>query len=419
VLIGSSAIRRKGRMASPELFSSVKYNLETYFTGELTVFDIEEMDSIELQSIHADTAVMALPSEESIAILDHLNVGSIIQIDGAFTPEMRSSYLDHLHRTEIRMLGPTTIMGVFSPDLGFNTSFERDLMPEPGHIAVLSQSGGVGAVLLDWATYYGIGISRFAFMGEKLDVGDKELLRFLDSDPQTKVICIYMEGVKDGRGFVELVKGIRKPILVLKGGSSEASKKRAASHTASMAGSDEVFNAAFHSAGILRVNSIEELFSGAKALISQPAMEGRRVAIVSNVGGPAILAADAVEQEGLLMANLTLDTRASLSQKFPEIFPTADSVINPIDTIADARGDRFESILEDVLSDPEVDVIARVVKGSKKPVVDVPAGGNDFFTVQKELKGSDLPAYDLPEKAAKVLRFLHEQYQALEKKNVD
>lgn len=435
VLIGSSKIRRKGRMASPELFSSIIHNLETYYSGSLTVFDIESQDPKDLKSIKADTAVIALPSEESIAILDDLRIGSIIQIDGAFTPDMRTKYLDHLHRTGIRMLGPTTIMGVFSPDIGFNTSFERDLMPETGHIAVLSQSGGVGAILLDWATYYGIGISRFAFMGEKLDVGDAELLTFLDSDPQTKVICIYMEGVKNGREFVELVKGIRKPILVLKGGTSEASKKRAASHTASMAGSNEVFNAAFHSAGVLRVNSIEELFSGATALISQPPMKDRRVAVVSNVGGPAILAADCVEKEGLLLANLTYGTRSSLSQKFPEIFPTPDSVINPIDTIADARGDRFTSILEDVLEDPEVDgimvinmlkstffepqearVIAEVVSGSTKPVVDVPAGGNDFFKVRKELEGTDLPAYDLPEKAAKVLRLLYDQHLALEKK---
>jgi acyl-CoA synthetase (NDP forming) len=436
VLIGSSAIRRKGRMASPELFASVRYNLETYFTGELTVFDVEEQKPEKLQSIPADTAVMALPSEESIAILPHLNVGSIIQIDGAFSPEMRSSYQEHLQRSGTRMLGPTTIMGVISPDIGFNTSFERDLMPKPGKIAVLSQSGGVGAILLDWAKYHGIGISRFAFMGEKLNVGDTELLTFLDSDPETKVICIYMEGVKDGRGFVELVKGIRKPILVLKGGTSEASKKRAASHTASMAGSDEVFNAAFHSAGVLRVNSIEELFSGAKALISQQPMKGRRVAVVSNVGGPAILAADALEKEGLKLATLTRKTRESLTRKIPEIFPTAESVINPIDTIADARAERFETILEDVLEDPEVDgvmvinmlkstffeahealAIANMVRKYNKPVVDVPAGGEDFLMVKQVLENSDLPAFDLPEKAAKVLRFLFEQHQALKKKN--
>ena len=355
VLIGSSRIRRRGRMASPELFSSVRYNLDTYFSGKLSVFDIEEQPLNHLADIQVDAAVMVLPSEESLEALEHLQASSIIQIDGAFSADMRQQYLELIRRKKARMLGPTTIMGVISPEVGFNTSFERDLMPGNGNIAVLSQSGGVGAILLDWAAYHGIGISRFAFMGEKLDVGDAELLSYLDSDPLTKVICIYMEGVKDGRKFVELVKSIRKPILVLKGGTSEASKKRAASHTASMAGSDEVFNAAFHTAGVLRVNSIEELFSGAMAFISQPIMKGTRVAVVSNVGGPAILAADALEKEGLQLAGLTSRTRSSLSMKFPEIFPTPDSVINPIDTIADARADRFESILEDVLADPEVD----------------------------------------------------------------
>ena len=436
VLVGSSRIRRKGRMASPELFAGVRYNLDTYFSGELTVFDTEERPLTALADIHADTAVMALPSEESLEVLDHLQVKSIIQIDGAFTVEMRKHYLEFLHRKGIRMLGPTTIMGVISPEIGFNTSFERDLMPVRGNIAVLSQSGGVGAILLDWAKYHGIGISRFAFMGEKLDVGDAELLSYLDSDPLTRVVCIYMEGVKDGREFVDLVKGIRKPILILKGGTSEASKKRAASHTASMAGSDEVFNAAFRTAGVLRVDSIEELFNGALAFISQPIMKGTRVAVVSNVGGPAILAADALEREGLRLAGLTHRTCSSLAAKFPEIFPTPESVINPIDTIADARADRFVSILEDVLEDPEVDgvmvinmvkstffepgeaaAIARVVKGSAKPIVDVPAGGEDYIKVREVLKDTGLPAYDLPEKAARVLRLLYEQHLALKKKN--
>ncbi len=435
VLVGSSKIRRKGRMASPELFRDIRYNMETYFSGEFTVFDIEENDLDNLSRIQADTAIIALPSEESLEAVSHLNVSAIIQIDGAFSTEMRKEYLEKIHRKHVRMLGPTTIMGVISPEIGFNTSFERDLMPTSGHIAVLSQSGGVGAILLDWAKYHGIGISRFAFMGEKLDVGDAELLTFLDSDPDTKVICIYMEGVKDGREFVELVKGIHKPILVLKGGTSEASKKRAASHTASMAGSDEVFNAAFHDAGVLRVNSIDELFNGARGLISQPPMKGTRVAVVSNVGGPAILAADALEKEGLQLANLTLETRSSLSTAFPEIFPTADDVINPIDTIADAKADRFESIIEDILKDPEVDgvmvinmlkstffdpegasIIAKVVSDSQKPVVDVPAGGEDYFKVRDVLKGTDLPAYDLPEKAAKVLRLLYDLHLALQKK---
>lgn len=438
LLVGSSSLRRKGRMASPELFANIGHNMETWYKGTFTVFDTETGDLSDLDTIRADTAILALPSEESVAILPRLNVGSIIQIDGGFTPELRDLYLRHLRRTGTRMLGPTTIMGVISPDIGFNTSFERDLMPEAGSIAVLSQSGGVGAILLDWATYHGIGISRFAFMGEKLDVGDEELLSFLDADTQTKVICIYMEGVRDGRGFVELVRGIRKPILVLKGGASEASKKRAASHTASMTGSDEVFNAAFHSAGVLRVNSIEELFNGATALISQPPMKGRRVAVVSNVGGPAILAADALEREGLELATLTRETRESLARKIPEIFPTAESVLNPIDTIADARAERYETILGDVLRDPEVDgvmvinmlkstffeaheavAIAEIVKAFEKPVVDVPAGGEDYRLVKQVLEKTDLPVYDLPEKAAKVLRFLFDQHLALGKKNTD
>ena len=435
LLIGSSRIVEKGGMASPELFGNIRYNLKNYFKGKLQVFDLETSRLRELEGMKADTAVLALPPEEALEIVEYLNVRSIIHITGGFTESQRKNYRDIIRKKGIRVLGPNTIMGVISQEPGLNTAFERDLMPERGNIAVLSQSGGVGAVLLDWAKYYGIGISRFAFMGDKLDIGDSELLGFLNSDPETKVICIYMEGLNNGREFVDIVKGIHKPILVLKGGRSEASKKRAASHTASLAGSDEVFNAAFKVCGILRVESIEELFSGALALLDQPSMKGKKVAVVSNVGGPAILAADALEAEGLKLAGLAWETRESLSKKLPEIFPTPESVINPIDTIADARADRFELILEEVLQDPEVDgvmvinmlkstffqpgeamVIAEVASRHSKPVVDVPAGGEDYFKVREVLKDSGLPTYNLPGKAAKVLRLLYDYHEALEKK---
>jgi acyl-CoA synthetase (NDP forming) len=314
-------------------------------------------------------------------------------------------------------------MGVISTSNGLNTTFERDVMPPKGDISVVSQSGGVGACLLDWACYYGVGISKFAFMGDKVDVDDVDLLHYLENDSNTKVICLYVEGVENGREFIEAAREIvkSKPILALKGGVTREAAKRALSHTASVAGSDVVFDAAFKKAGIIRVEDVEELLDSAVALSKQPLLRGDNIAIVSNVGGPAILAADAVVKNGFRLATLSEKTRLRIEKKFPGV-----EAVNPIDLIADARTDRYSFVLDAVLSDSNVDgvmvinmlkstffeprdalaVVKTAAEYGDKPVVDVPAGGEDFAFVQKVLKNTLVPVYNLPEKAAKVLRVL-------------
>ncbi|MEM3824214.1 MAG: CoA-binding protein, partial [Candidatus Bathyarchaeia archaeon] len=312
------------------------------------------------------------------------------------------------------------------------TTFERNTMPKKGTIAVISQSGGVGACLLDWACFYNIGISKFAFMGDKIDVDDVDLLQYFGNDKRTKVICLYMEGVKNGKAFIETARKIvkEKPILALKGGITEESAHRAKSHTASMAGKDEIFDAALKKAGIIRVENVEELMDAAIALSKQPPMRGDNVAIVSNVGGPAILAGDAVAKNNLKLAVLTEKTK----RKIESFYPGVDAA-NPIDMIADARADRYEKVLEFVLSDKNVDgvliinmlkscffeptdakIIPKVArKHPNKPVVDVPAGGEDFALVFKVLGNSNIPLYNLPEKAVKALKFLREYGKIIEK----
>jgi acyl-CoA synthetase (NDP forming) len=305
-------------------------------------------------------------------------------------------------------------------------------MPKKGNIAVISQSGGVGACILDWACFYNIGISKFAFMGDKIDVDDVDLLHYLSQDKQTKVICLYMEGVKNGRAFVETARKIvkEKPILALKGGITEESAQRAKSHTASMAGKDEIFDAALRKAGIIRVGNVEELMDAAIALSKQPPMSGDNVAIVSNVGGPAILAGDAVARANLKLATLSEETKRKIESSYPGVDAT-----NPIDIIADARADRYEKVLELVLSDENVDgvliinmlkscffepkdakIIPKVAKKyPNKPVVDVPAGGEDFALVFKVLGKSNIPLYNLPEKAVKALKVLRDYGKIIEK----
>ncbi len=429
VLVGSSKIREEVGMTSPEMFESVIYNMTRFFKGETHIVDIEgerEAKTLNRLPHQLDLGVVMLPPRESIHIVEkgaENGVKAFVLLTGGYKDHQRKQLSELRHEYGTRMLGPNTIMGVINTSNGLNTTFERNLMPQKGKISVVSQSGGVGACLLDWAYSYGIGVSKFVFMGDKIDVDDVDLLRYLDKDPNTKVICLYMEGIEKGREFVEVAQNVvkRKPILALKGGVTKEAAHRAQSHTASVAGSDIVFDAAFKKAGVIRVRNIEELLDAGIVLAKQPPLKGDNIAIVSNVGGPAILAADAVVKNGLKLAMLSEETRRNVERRFPGV-----EAVNPIDLIADARGERFSEVLDVVLSDPHVDgvmvinmlkscffepedalVVASTARKHKdKPVVDVPAGGEDFTLVQKVLRKTRLPVYHLPEKAAKALKAL-------------
>jgi len=436
VLIGSSVIQEKVGMTSPQLFKSVIYNMKKFFRGKTYILDIDanHKNLSELPEV-PELAVIMLPSNQSIFMAEkcaETGVKAIIIITGGYKDVQREKLVKIREKYGIRILGPNTIMGVINTANGLNTTFERNTMPKRGNIAVISQSGGVGACILDWACFYNVGISKFAFMGDKIDVDDVDLLQYFGRDNQTKVICLYMEGVKDGRAFIETARKIvkEKPILALKGGITEESAHRAKSHTASMAGKDEIFDAALKKAGIIRVEDVEELMDAAIVLSKQPPMRGDNVAIVSNVGGPAILAGDAVVRNNLKLANLTEETKRKIESSYPGVDAT-----NPIDIIADARADRYEKVLELVLADRNVDgvliinmlkscffepkdakVIPKVVKKySGKPVVDVPAGGEDFALVFKVLGNTNIPLYNLPEKAVKALKVLREYGKIIEK----
>jgi acyl-CoA synthetase (NDP forming) len=436
VLIGSNTLREKVGMTSPQLFKSVIYNMRKFFRGKTYIFDVDASHKKlnELPKV-PELAVVMLPSRQSIIMAEKcakIGVKAMIIIPGGYKDVQRKKLIKIRERYGIRILGPNTIMGVINTANGLNTTFERDTMPKRGNIAVISQSGGVGACILDWACFYNMGISKFAFMGDKIDVDDVDLLLYLSEDKQTKVICLYMEGVKNGKAFIETAKKIvkEKPILALKGGIVEESAQRAKSHTASMAGKDEIFDAAIKKAGIIRVENVEELMDAAIALSKQPPMRGDNVAVVSNVGGPAILAGDAVAKNNLKLAALTEETKRKIESSYPSVDAT-----NPIDIIADARADRYEKVLELVLADKNVDgvliinmlkscffepkdakVIPKIAKKyPNKPVVDVPAGGEDFALVFKILGNSNIPLYNLPEKAVKALKVLREYGKILGK----
>ncbi|MFZ0966568.1 MAG: CoA-binding protein [Candidatus Bathyarchaeia archaeon] len=437
-LIGSSVIREKVGMTSPQLFRDVIYNVKKFFRGETYVLDMDgnaKYNNLNRLPKIPELAVVMLPPKQSIVQAEKcakIGVKALVMITGGYKIQQRQQLFKLKEEYGIRILGPNTIMGVINTVNGLNTTFERNVMPKKGNIAVISQSGGVGACILDWACFYNIGISKFAFMGDKIDVDDVDLLRYFENDKDTKVICLYMEGIKNGRKFIEEARKIvkKKPILALKGGITQESAQRAKSHTASIAGSDEIFDAAFKKAGIIRVENIEELMDAAIALSKQPPMHGDNVAIVSNVGGPAILAADAVVRNNLKLAALSEKTKAEIESLYLGVDAT-----NPIDIIADARADRYDKVLGLVLSDKNVDGVliinmlkscffepkdAKVIpkitaKYPYKPVVDVPAGGEDFALVYKVLGNTNVPLYNLPEKAVKALKILRIYGKIVEK----
>lgn len=439
VLIGSSKITQKVGMTSPWLFKNVIHNMKKFFKGKTYVLDIEGeagYKSLEELPETPDLAVTMLPPNQSIHQSEKCAeraVKAIVAITGGYENQQRQRLVNLRKEYGIRILGPNAIMGVINTANGLNTTFEKDVMPCIGNISVIAQSGGVGASILDWACYYGIGVSKFVFTGDKIDIDDVDLLRYLSEDPETRVICLYVEGTQKGSEFIKTAREIvdRKPILALKGGITKEAAQRALSHTVSIAGSDAVFDAALKKAGIIRVNDVEELINAAIALVKQPSLEGDRIAIVSNVGGPAILAADAAIKNGLELAPLSRKTRREIERRYPGV-----EVINPIDLIADARAERYSIVLDMVLSDPNVDGVmainmlkscffepedARAIveasrKHPSKPVVDVSAGGEDFIRVNKVLADTSVPVCNSPEKAASVLRVLRAYSKILARK---
>ncbi len=438
VLIGSSEIHEKVGMTSPQMFESVIHNMTKFFKGETYILDVEGKrahTTVEKLPKTPELAVIMLPPQLSLKqaeVCAEKGIKAAVMLTGGYKTGQRRQLSRLKEEHGMRILGPNTIMGVINTTNGLNTTFERDVMPPEGDISIISQSGGVGACLIDWTRYYGIGVAKFAFVGDKVDVDDVDLLQYLAKDPDTRVVCLYMEGIEKGREFIKTARKIvqRKPILTLKGGATKEAARRARSHTASIAGSDKIFDAALKKAGIIRVGDMEELLDAAVAFSRQTPLKGDNIAIVSNVGGPAILAADALVKNGLKLAMLSQSTKHKIEHRYPGV-----EALNPIDLIADARAERYSYVLDKVLSDPSVDgvmvinmlkscyfepedalaIAETVEKYPTKPVVDVPAGGEDFASVQKVLKATNLPVYNLPEKAAKALKALR-NYDEMTKK---
>ena len=321
---------------------------------------------------------------------------------------------------EMAMVGPNCF-GVINTDpaVSLNATFSRSF-PLQGKIAFISQSGAVGVAALEYAAAEKIGFSKFISIGNKADTNENHVLQALADDPMTDVILLYVEDLEQPREFLSLAARIseKKPILAVKSGRTTEGAKAAASHTGALSGSDEVYDSLFAQCGVLRVETLEELFRFGIAFANQPLPRGRRVAIVTNAGGPGIMATDAAVRHGLELAQIMPKTRSILKSHLPP----AVSLNNPIDLVGDADETRYQLAMQGVLSDNNVDgvivivvpqmltnleatssTIATQVKFADKPVFSVYMATGDIEESLKILEEAQIPHYRFPEDAARAL----------------
>ncbi len=329
--------------------------------------------------------------------------------------------MEYARQGEMRIIGPNCL-GVMSPVSGLNATF-AGAMARPGNIAFISQSGALLTAVLDWSFRQNVGFSAFASLGSMLDVGWGDLIDYLGRDPKTSSIVIYMETVGDARKFLSAARevALQKPIIVIKPGRTEAAARAAASHTGSLAGSDGVLEAAFRRSGVLRVNTISEVFELAEVLGKQPRPRGNRLTIITNAGGPGVLATDALIGGGGALANVSPETMGKLN----EFLPGAWSHNNPIDVLGDASPEIYAKALATAGDDPESDGLFVILtpqamtdptqtaealrpyaKIEGKPVLASWMGGAEVQAGVDILNRAGIPTFEFPDDAAKAFNFM-------------
>jgi acetyltransferase len=377
----------------------------------------------------ADLAVVVVPAA---AILDVVadaaaaGVKAMVLISAGFKEtgeegaRLELRLRDAVRAAGIPLIGPNCL-GIINtdPNIRINATFARK-MPAPGNLAFISQSGALCTSVLDYAEERRMGFSKFISFGNKADINEIDLLAYLAQDDKTRVIAMYLEDVTNGRAFIETAREIfwttGKPMLCLKSGRSAEGAKAVSSHTGSLAGSDSIYDALLIQSGVQRVDTIAELFDYAALYTTQPLPKGNRLAIITNAGGPGIMATDAAVRAGMKIAALSDATKNELRGKLP----AAASLRNPVDVIGDARADRYEAAVRTILQDPGVDmgiviltpqsmteiedtarVVPEAVRGLDKPVVCSFMGARDVAAGVEILRNAGVPNYPFPEDAVR------------------
>jgi acetyltransferase len=340
---------------------------------------------------------------------------------GAKGAELERQIQEHLARSSMRVIGPNCL-GIMNPNVGLNATFAKD-SPKAGNVAFLSQSGALLTAILDWSHREEVGFSAIVSTGSMVDVGWGDLIYHFGDDPHTKSILLYMESVGDARSFLSAAREIalKKPIIVIKTGRSEAASRAAASHTGALTGSDEVLDAAFRRSGVLRVHNIADLFYMAEVLGRQPRPIGPRLTILTNAGGPAVLATDALVANGGELAALAEEDL----QKLNTFLPSHWSHNNPIDVLGDADSERYGKALEIASKDPNSDGlltilapqgmtdpsdVARRLKdyahSTGKPLLASWMGGVSVAEGEAILNAAGIPTFSYPDTAARAFTYM-------------
>jgi len=383
-----------------------------------------------------DSAVIAVPEAAVAGVLEECGkkgIRGVVLITGGFSEVGKADEEKKIaaiaEKYGIALIGPNC-MGVLTPATRVDSVFlpiYKLGRPRVGKIAFISQSGAVGGCIVDLAARAGIGMSKFVSYGNAAVINECDLLEYLANDPETEIIVVYLEGVKDGRRFLEVARRItpKKPIVVIKAGKSAAGAEAAKSHTGSLAGSAEAYTAAFRQARVIEATTLDQLFEFAK-IFDTPLPKGKRVGIITNGGGMGVLATDSLEYEKLQLAKLSDETNASLRQALPAYA----NVRNPLDIIGDADSHRYEIAINAMMKDDNVDVILLIIlfqtaaidssvvniairasDQKQKPIIAVCTGGEYTEMHQRILESYGVPTYDSPSSAMRSIARIVEYAQ--------
>lgn len=375
-----------------------------------------------------DLAVVAIPSQFVPTVLKDCverRIDSVIIISAGFKEsgkegsKLERELVEIIKNSSIRVLGPNCL-GVIDTASSLNASFAAG-MPSRGNIAFFSQSGALCTAVLDWALEEDVGFSKFISLGNKADIDEVDLLLALADDPETKVILGYLEGIQNGVRFMEVAREVsrKKPVIINKSGRTQAGARAASSHTGTLTGSETAYEAAFRQCGVIRAETLEALFDYAIAFAYQPLPRGPNLAILTNAGGPGIIAADAAENSILKMASFGEETIGKLRKELP----ASASIYNPVDVVGDAGADRYEKAMRPLIGDPAVDSLvviltpqamteiketAEVINKiapvvSDKPIVSSFMGGLEVKAGIRILRSGKIPNYSYPEHAIAAL----------------
>jgi acetyltransferase len=395
-----------------------------------SVLGIQAYPNIGAVPSQVELAVIVTPADTVPGIVEECSAAGVqgaIVISAGFREAgdhgqaLERQILSNAAKNGMRILGPNCL-GVMCPPTGLNASLAPKTA-RAGNVALISESGAICTALLDWSLREHVGFSAFISVGSMLDINWGSLIDYLGDDPHTRSIVIYMESIGDARAFLSAARevALNKPIIVIKAGRTEQAAKAAASHTGSMTGSDEVLEAAFRRVGVLRVNSLSDVFSMTEVLANQPRPRGPKLAIVTNAGGPGVLATDALLLLGGELASLASSTLDSLNAFLPPHW----SHNNPVDVIGDATPERYEKAVEAVAKDPQADGLLVIMtpqgnsdpagiaerlrpfaKLDGKPILASWMGGEDVARGESILNDAGIPTFAFPDEAVRAFHYM-------------